>query len=110
MAEGHYQFEFKKTADMAGVENALLMAVIAAEGIHGRSRVNLEADFNTNQAVRTCFVNADNQVGEDIAKVFTEFLNLEIGEDSFRVSRGGKKPTSREESCMGGAAGDPSGH
>ena len=87
MAEGHYQFEFNKTADMAAVENALLMAVIAAEGIHGRSRVNLEANFNTNQAVRTCLVNADNQVGEDIAKVFTEFLNLDIGEDTYRITR-----------------------
>jgi hypothetical protein len=90
MTEGHFQFEFSKSADMAKVEYALLMAVVAAEGIHGRSRVSLEADFNTNQAVRTCVVNANNQVGVDIAKVFAEFLNLEVGQDAYRIIRGGK--------------------
>ncbi|MGD9549284.1 MAG: hypothetical protein AB7V45_17310 [Candidatus Krumholzibacteriia bacterium] len=91
MTEEHFLFEFSSTADMAKVENALLMAVVAAEGIHGRSRVSLEAEFNTNQAVRTCLVNAGNQVGTDIAKVFTEFLNLEVGEDAYKVTRRGNR-------------------
>jgi len=89
MNDGHYKFEFSRSVNMAKVEYALLMAVVAAEGIHGRSRVSLEADFNTNQAVRTCIVNANNQVGVDIAKVFTEFLNLEIGQDTYRITREG---------------------
>jgi site-specific DNA-adenine methylase len=90
MTEDHYEFEFNKSADMAKVENSLLMAVIAAEGIHGRSKVNLDARFNTSLDDRRSQVNADNSVGEDIAKVFTEFLNLEIGEYSFRISKNGK--------------------
>ncbi len=87
MVDEHYQFEFKKSADMAKVENALLMAVVAAEGIYGRSRVHLEADFTTNSPVRTCLINADNQVGVDIGKVFSEFLNLEVGEYAYRIRR-----------------------
>lgn len=103
MSEEHFLFEFSRAADMAKVENALLMAVVAAEGIHGRSRVSLEARFNTSLAVRTCLVNADNQVGVDIAKVFTEFLNLEVGEDAYKVTRrdGRAGPTDKGERHAG---------
>jgi hypothetical protein len=88
----NYKFVFDDFVDMAAVENALLMAVIAAEGIHGRSQVNLDATYSTDKPGRTCRVNADNQVGYEIARVFTEFLNLEIGEDAFTISHEPPQP------------------
>ena len=82
-----YRFEFDATVAMSDVEEMLLMAVIAAEGIHGRARVLLDGDFSTDPANRTCLIGARSQVGQDICRIFIEFLNLEISEDAFDVSR-----------------------
>lgn len=87
MAKGDYLFSFPSAADMAEVEETLLMSVIAAEAIHGRARVRLEARFTASSESRTCTINADAQVGQDVARIFTEFLNLQVGEDAFTVSQ-----------------------
>lgn len=81
-----YRFRFTDAAPMADVEETLVMAVIAAEGLHGRARVRLDARFSANPAERTCTINADNEVGQDIARIFTELLILEIGTAEFEVS------------------------
>jgi len=87
MKGSNYEFRFGDGLPMAGVEETFLMSVIAAEGIHGRARVRLDASFNVDQDRRICTVNSDNQVGEDIAGIFAEFLLLEFGEDGFEVVR-----------------------
>lgn len=84
----HYVFTFKDSVPMAGVEETLLMAVVAAEGIHGRARVRLDAKYATDVVSRTCTVSAENEVGQGVAKIFTELLVLEIGEGAFEVSDG----------------------
>ncbi len=84
-----FYYNFPESVSMANVEETLLMSVIAAEGIHGRAKVRLDAHFEMDKAARTCQVNADNGVGRDICRVFTEFLNLEIGEDAFEVHASG---------------------
>lgn len=81
-----YVFTFKDSVPMAEVEETLLMAVVAAEGVHGRARVRLDATYTTSAESRTCKVSADNDVGQAMAKIFTELLVLEIGEDAFDVS------------------------
>lgn len=83
-----YLFTFKDTVPMAAIEETLLMAVVAAEGIHGRARVRLDAKYATNAGNRTCTVSAENEVGQGVAKIFTELLVLEIGEGAFEVSSG----------------------
>jgi len=80
-----YRFQFTRAVEMAGVEETLLLSVIAAEGIYGRARVRLDGEFATNPAERTCSVAAGNEVGPNIAKIFTEFLVLEVGEAAFDV-------------------------
>ena len=84
----HYVFTFQDSVPMVGVEETLLMAVVAAEGIHGRARVRLDAKYTTNAEDRTCAVSAQNDVGQSVAKIFTELLVLEIGEGAFEVSDG----------------------
>lgn len=87
----HYVFTFNDSVSMAGVEETLLMAAVAAEGIHGRARVRLDAKFATNAEDRTCTVSADNEAGQSVAKIFTELLGLEIGEGAFEVSGRGQE-------------------
>ncbi|MBU1073154.1 hypothetical protein KKG45_07895 [bacterium] len=87
MEESEYRFCFNDAVNMPDVEETLLMAVIAAEGIHGRARVWLDAQFDATPEDRTCTVSADNEVGQSIARIFTEMLTLEFGEAAFQVGR-----------------------
>ena len=87
-----YCYSFADTVPMAEVEETLLLAVIAAEGLHGRSRINLDASFWLLEEARVCEVDAGNDVGRDIARIFTGLLTTEIGESAFKVERMGKIP------------------
>ena len=87
MKRPSYKFQIGEEYPMSGVEEALLMSVIAAEGVHGRARVRLDARFGVDLGDRTCCVNSDSPAGEDIAKIFTEFLLLECGDDGFSVEQ-----------------------
>jgi len=85
MTKSEFRFQIGEGASMPAVEDSLLMSVIAAEGIHGRAKVKLQARFNVDLGQRICTINADNQVGGDIAKIFVEFLLLDNGDDAFRI-------------------------
>ena len=102
MTKDDYRFRISKGSTMHEVEETLLMAVIAAEGIHGRAQVRLDGRFNLDPEKRLCTINSDNKVGEDIAKIFAEFLRLDLGEEGFRV--GGPKKPSRSCPSNAGAS------
>jgi len=82
-----YQYRFSDSPSMADVEETLLLSVMAVEALHGRSKVNLDAKFRLDETQRICEVGADNQVGRDIARIFTGLLTKELGESAFRVER-----------------------
>ncbi len=87
MAGEIYSYSFEPTADMKQVEEVLLLATMAAEGLHGRSRIQLDASFRCNPQARTAQVDAGNDVGEAIGRIFTALLATTIGEPAFRVER-----------------------
>ncbi|NIM21249.1 MAG: hypothetical protein GTN64_02325 [Candidatus Latescibacteria bacterium] len=72
---------------MRDVEDTLMLSVIAAEALHGRSQVHLDATFRLDTKQRVCEVIAGTEVGRDIARIFTGFLTREFGEDAFRIER-----------------------
>jgi hypothetical protein len=82
-----YEYTFADSVRMQEVEETLLLAVIAIEGLHGRAKVNLDAKFEFSEADRTCRIDAGNRVGRDIARVLTGLLASDIGEENFRVRR-----------------------
>ena len=63
----------------------MLLAVIAAEALHGRAKINLDADFKVDKQARTCEVELGNEVGRDIARIMTGLLTAEIGETAYQV-------------------------
>lgn len=82
-----YSYTFQRGADMAQVEEALLLATMATEGLHGRSRVHLDAAFRCDAKARTAEVDAGSEVGGAIARIFTALLSNIIGEPAFKVTR-----------------------
>ena len=87
MERESYRYRFADAASMQDVEETLLLSVIATEALHGRSKVNLDARFQLDNRQRTCEVDASNEVGRDIARIFTGLLTSQMGEDAFKVKR-----------------------
>ena len=86
-----YQYQFEDNVEMSAVEDNLLVAVIAAEAIHGRAVVNLDADFDLDEKSRICHIDANSGVGRDIARIFVGLLAHDVGEDGFTIMRAGPK-------------------
>jgi hypothetical protein len=87
MSGESYSYSFKPEADMERVEEVLLLATMAVEGLHGRSRIQLDASFRCDLKARAAVVDAGTEVGEAIARIFTALLASTIGEPRFRVER-----------------------
>lgn len=87
MNRGIYKYNFNSTVPMNEVENSLLLAVMAAESLHGRTMVRLDASFCLDPNKRSCVVDATTEIGRAIARIFTGFLTREFGEEAFKVER-----------------------
>jgi len=82
-----YTWTVPDSASMHEVEETLIMSAIAVEGLYGRSRTRIEGVYSVDHENRTCSVNGDNEVGHSLARIFTEYLAMEVGENTFRVKR-----------------------
>ena len=81
------RFEFGQSVPMEEVEDTLLLAILAAEGVHGQARVRLDAGYHVAEDAHACVVDTSTPVGETVAQVFTGYLIREFGEDAFLVER-----------------------
>jgi hypothetical protein len=79
-----------------------MLAVLSAEGIHGRARVRLDAAFYLDEKKRACVVDAATPVGQTVAQIFTGLLTREFGEDAFTVERLAAPPETRPSAVDGG--------
>ncbi len=111
MAEQHsdlgtYRYTFKEGIRMDEVKDSLFMAAMAAESLHGRSQVHLDASFCLNEADRTCLIGAGTPVGQDIARIFTGYLEKEFGEQAFQIERRHRQLSDQEAEEVYGAVAD----
>ena len=79
------RYTFKDFVDMEEAEDTLLLAIIAAEALHGRAAVMMEARYMFSEVKRACVIERRGKISEDIIKLFTGFLIKEFGEESFSV-------------------------
>lgn len=85
MAPMIYRFRFGRRVPPQVVEDCLLLAVLAAEGLHGAARVALEASSRMDKDLNRCVIDASMPVGQDIARIFTSILIHRIGRDVFVI-------------------------
>lgn len=79
-----YKFTFDANVPMDGITKLLALSTISVESIHGESAMMLDGGFLMNIRRRTCLIDAESPTGNDLARVFTGFLNLQA-EGRFRV-------------------------
>jgi hypothetical protein len=79
------KFKFKNDIKKSSIENQIALAIITAECTFGQARVRLHASYavSDGQAV----IDVSNEVGENIAQVFTGLMIKSIGEENFSVEK-----------------------
>ncbi len=82
-----YLYRFEDWVERQHVDDSLSLAILAAEGIHGESRVRLAEVPTLDWTTRTCWVDATTPVGRTIARVLTCLLSREFGDQGFCVER-----------------------
>ena len=87
MNQSIYRYNFHGNIPITEAEESLMLAVLAAEGIFGRSRVRLEASFLLDKAKRSCVIDATAEVGSHISRIFNSFLARQFGEAAFTVKQ-----------------------
>ena len=96
------RYTFKAPIPAGDVEETLLLAVLAAEGLHGQAQVRLEAAYDFDHEQHACVIDCGSDVGRDICRIFTGFAIREYGEDAFKVSpKGGVSRSHAATSAMG---------
>ena len=92
-----HRYEFEASVSGDEIESTLLLAVLAVEGLHGASRVRLDAKYCVDADKHACVIDADTIVGQDISRIFTGFAIREFGEETFSVSRAERTPNTEAE-------------
>ena len=82
-----YRYRFSRETPMGEVRDSLHLAIFAAEGLHGRAQVRLDAGFLVDEQQHACVVDAATPAGRTVAQVFTGLLARQFGEDAFTVER-----------------------
>ena len=97
MSREIHRYSFKASIPTDEIENTLLLAVLAAEGLHGQSRVRLDATYGFDAQKHACVIDAGSEVGRDICRMFTGFAMREFGEAAFSVCRANSVPNAQTE-------------
>jgi hypothetical protein len=82
-----YRYSFDAKIPFEEIEGCLFLALLAAESLHGRALVRLNASFCLDMAKRCLVLDATTEVGRSIASIFVGFITREFGDDSFKVRR-----------------------
>jgi hypothetical protein len=82
-----YRYRFERDVPLKAARESLLLAVIAAECLHGETQVRLDASYRFSRQRRSCVIDASTDVGRDISRLFTGLAIREFGEDAFQVER-----------------------
>jgi hypothetical protein len=87
MTQETYKYRFDQAVPAQDMEETFMLALLAAESLHSRSRVRMEARFTIDKQTRTCTIDAATTVGRDLARIFTGFATREYGEHAVRIER-----------------------
>jgi hypothetical protein len=84
---GSFHFAFERHVPLAAAEMSLHLAMFAVEGLVGRVRVRLGANYVLDENSHAIDIDGDKCVTQLVARVFAGLLLREFGEDAFRMHR-----------------------
>lgn len=87
MSETTYRYVFEPGVPQDEVEDTLVLAILAAQALHGESQVRLDAEHAVERSTRSVSIDAATAVGKDLNRLFTGLVVREFGATSFSVRR-----------------------
>lgn len=96
-----FKFTFGAGVALVDVEATLQLAILAAEGLFGESRVRMEVSYHCDAPRSTIVVDGSTGPGDAVMRIYTGFLTREIGPDAFSVRR---MPSARHAAAHAGVA------
>ncbi len=87
MNKGLYRYRFDEQLVLDEIEDTLVLALLAAEALHGEAQVRLDVGHHFDREQRACVIDAGTDAGRDVNRLFVGFLRREFGERAFRVER-----------------------
>ena len=91
MSKTVYRFQFEDDVPLDEAESALILAIIAAEALHGQPAVRLSLRYLFGEEKRACVIDGDNDVARQVVMIFTQFLIHQFGDDAFQVTQPAKE-------------------
>lgn len=82
-----FRYQFSAAVDRGDIESTLLLAVVAAECLHGETLVRLDGAYGFEPSTGDCTIDPSGDVGRDLNRLFAGFAAREFGPDAFRVER-----------------------
>ena len=82
-----YRYQFESHIEMVEVEASLLLSTWATEALHGESQVRLDAGHALDEQKRKLVIDASTEVGKDLNRILTGFLQREFEPTDFSVER-----------------------
>ena len=107
-----YRFQFQRQVPLEKAEATLLLALIAAEALHGQPNVRLSVGYLFGEEKHACVIDGDNEVARQVVLIFMQFLIHEFGEDTFQIRREQHDVPAPAPECKcggNGACGDKGG-
>ena len=85
MTEDVYRYTFEGAVPLTEAIESLYLAIFAAEGVHGRAQVRLDAGYAFDKKARTLAVDTGTPAGRTVSQIFTSLLARQFGEEAFTV-------------------------
>jgi len=95
-----YRYRFEPDVPMEEAETSLIMAIVAAEALHGQPAVRLSLRYRLSEEQRACVIDGDNEIARQVVLIFTQFLLRQFGDDAFQITQPAKR---RPEAASAGA-------
>lgn len=82
-----YRYVFEPRTPIEEIEATLLLAILAAESLHGEAQVQLDVAHYLDRGSRACVIGSDSEVGRDLNRLFIGYVLREFGAEAFKVDR-----------------------
>jgi len=87
-----YHYSYGPQVNLSDVRDTFRLAYLATQSVYGHRRALLEANFDLDDADRSGWIDARNDVGQHLHRVFMGYLRREFGDDHFTVRAGTETP------------------
>lgn len=85
MSTQTYEYRFDTAIPVQELEDTFMLSLIAVESVFGHSRVRMDARFEFDRKNRRCRIDCSNEVGLQLARIFTGYATREYGEGAVQI-------------------------